>query len=129
MPPLRKNAKNADNLIAVENARVEEAKHLAALKIEEIQEQIRACLNALERVKTGNRPLVARASGTEAAPAVSVAPAASADAVADEISQNLEALVGTAEDHAPKAEPRHPVSDTTISKFTNLQFGRNYQPK
>ena len=41
------NAKNADNLIAVENARVEEAKHLAALKIEEIQEQIRACLNAL----------------------------------------------------------------------------------
>ena len=123
------NAKNADNLIAVENARVEEAKHLAALKIDEIQEQIRACLNALERVKTGNRPLVARTSGSEAAPSVSVAPAASADAVADEISQNLEALVGTAEDHAPKAEPRHPVSDTTTSKFTNLQFGRNYQPK
>ena len=123
------NAKNADNLIAVENARVEEAKHLAALKIEEIQEQIQACLNALERVKTGNRPLVARTSGSEAAPSVSVAPAASADAVADEISQNLEALVGTAEDHAPKAEPRHPVSDTTTSKFTNLQFGRNYQPK
>ena len=123
------NAKNADNLIAVENARVEEAKHLAALKIEEIQEQIQACQNALERVKTGNRPLVARTSGSEAAPSVSVAPAASADAVADEISQNLEALVGTAEDHAPKAEPRHPVSDTTTSKFTNLQFGRNYQPK
>ena len=28
---------------------------------------------------------------------------------------------------APKAEPRHPQSDTT-SKFANLQFGRNYEP-
>ena len=48
-----------------------------------------------------------------------------ADAVADEISKNLENLVGTTEDVAPKAEPQHPVSDTT-SKFANLQFGRNY---
>ena len=47
--------------------------------------------------------------------------------VADEISQNLEALVGTTEDVAPKAEPRHPVSDTA-GKFANLQFGRNYDP-
>ena len=29
---------------------------------------------------------------------------------------------------APKAEPRHPQSDTS-SKFANLQFGRNYDPK
>ena len=52
-----------------------------------------------------------------------------ADAVADEIASNLEALVGTTEDTAPKAEPKHPVSDTT-SKFAtmNLQFGRNYDP-
>ena len=40
---------------------------------------------------------------------------------------NLEALVGTADEPAPKAEPRHPVADTT-SKFANLQFGRNYDP-
>ena len=46
---------------------------------------------------------------------------------ADEISHNLEALVGTTEDHAPKAEPKHPVSETT-TKFSNLQFGRNYDP-
>ena len=45
----------------------------------------------------------------------------------DEISQNLEALVGTTEDNAPKAEPKHSVSETT-SKFANLQFGRNYDP-
>ena len=46
---------------------------------------------------------------------------------ADEISHNLEALVGTTEDQAPKAEPKHPVSETT-TKFSNLQFGRNYDP-
>ena len=48
-----------------------------------------------------------------------------ADAVADEISKNLESIVGTTDDVAPKAEPMHPVEDTT-SKFANLQFGRNY---
>ena len=50
----------------------------------------------------------------------------SADAVADAISQSLEALVGSTQDTLPKAEPRHPVNDTTTGKFANLQFGRNY---
>ena len=50
----------------------------------------------------------------------------STDAVADEISANLQALVGTADEPAPKAEPRHPINETTTSKFANLQFGRNY---
>jgi hypothetical protein len=48
--------------------------------------------------------------------------------VADEISQSLEALVGSTEDVGPKPEPKHPVNDSTTSKFTNLQFGRNYDP-
>ena len=34
----------------------------------------------------------------------------------------------TTVENAPKAEPRHPTNDTTTSKFTNLQFGRNYTP-
>ena len=59
--------------------------------------------------------------------AIDAALKSNADAVADEISQNLEAMVGTTEDSAPKVAPRHPTSDTT-SKFTNLQFGRNYDP-
>ena len=50
------------------------------------------------------------------------------DALADEIAANLETLVGTTEEEAPKVEPRHPVSDTT-TKFANLQFGRNYDIK
>ena len=110
------NAKNADTLIAAENARVEEAKMAAAAKISEIQDQMKTCIQALERIKSANRPVPAKAAA-----------ASNADAVADEIASNLEALVGTTEDTAPKAEPRHPQGDTT-GKFANLQFGRNYDP-
>ena len=111
---------NSDAQIAAENARVEEARKAAAAKINELQEQLRTCIQALERIKGANAP---------AAPA---APAAveSTD-VADEIAQNIEAMIGTTQDTAPKAAPKHPVSDTTTSKFAslNLQFGRNYDPK
>ena len=119
------SAKNADSLIAAENARVEEAKKAASGRISDIQEQIKTCIQALERIKTANRP-----AGENAAPAAfdyENPDADTADAVADEISNSLEALVGTTDDIAPKAEPRHPQSETT-GKFTNLQFGRNYDP-
>ena len=121
------NAKNADALIAAENARVEDAKKAAAAKITELQEQIRSCLQALERIKEANRPAAAAPSGafdfdrTEAA-------TRQTDAVADEIAANLETLVGSAEETAPKAEPKHPAVDSTTGKFANLQFGRNYDP-
>ena len=115
-------AVNTGALVAAEKARVEEARKLAASKIDEIQEQMRSCIQALERVKQANQPK------TAAQPAA-VSATTDPDAVADEISQNLEALVGTTVDTAPKAEPRHPVNDTTTSKFANLQFGRNYDPK
>ena len=125
------NAKNADALIAAENARVEEARKVAAAKITELQEQIQTCIQALERIKEAHRPVAAQASGTafdfdrsEGASASDNA----AEAVADEISANLQALVGTTEESAPKAEPKHPVNETTTGKFANLQFGRNYDP-
>ena len=107
------NLKNSDAMVAAEEARVEEAKKVASAKIDELQTQLRSCLNALERIKANNQP------------ATPVAPVA--DSVADEIAANLQALVGTTEETAPKAEPRHPINDTTTTKFANLQFGRNYQ--
>lgn len=123
---------NAEALIAAENARVEEARKAANAKIAEIQEQMRACIQALERIK-GAAP--AAPAAKPAAPAAPVAPAADAmhydsGSVADEIAHNVEALVGSTEDTAPKAEPKHPVADTTTSRFANLnlQFGRNYDP-
>ncbi len=101
----------AENQIAAENARVETARKTAAAKITELQEQLRSCIQALDRIKTANAP----AEGD----------------VADEIAQNIEAMVGATVDHAPKAAPKHPTNDTTTSKFAslNLQFGRNYDPK
>jgi cell division initiation protein len=110
------NARNAVSLIAAENARVEEAKKAATARIEEIQEQMKTCVQALERIKTANLP-------TE----LPKEHAATADAVADEIASTLEAMMGTTEEPAPKAAPNHPQSNTT-SRFTNLQFGRNYDP-
>ena len=111
-------ATDTDALVAAEAERVQEARKLASAKIEEIQNQMRSCIQALDRIKQANEP-------EKEAPAAE-APKQSADEMADEISQNLEALVGTTVDHAPKAEPRHPMHDTTTSKFANLQFGRNY---
>lgn len=116
------NAKNAGTLIAAENARVEEAKAAAAAKISEIQDQMKSCIQALERIKSANRP-----KSVNIAAAAEGGSDAAADAMADEIASNLEALVGTTEDTAPKPEPRHPQSDTS-RKFANLQFGRNYDP-
>ncbi len=120
------NAKNASALIAAENDRVEEARQAAAAKIEELQDQLQTCIQALDRIKEANRP-VRKAGAFDFDRAEGNTIADEADAVADEISANLQALVGTTEDEEPKVEPRHPASDTT-SKFANLQFGRNYDP-
>ena len=119
------SAQNTDALVAAEDARVEEARKTAATKINELQEQLRTCIQALERIKGANAPV-------EAPAAPKAAFDFDSDDVAAQISQNLEALVGTTEDTAPKAAPKHPsANDSTTSKFAslNLQFGRNYDPK
>ena len=113
---------DTDALVAAENARVEEARQAASAKINELQEQLRTCIQALERIKGANAP-------AEAPAAPKAAFDYDSDDVAAQISQNLEALVGTTEDTAPKAAPKHPTAnDSTTSKFAslNLQFGRNY---
>ena len=113
----------SDALIAAENARVQEARKTAAAKISELQDQLKTCIQALERIKDANAPAPAPA-------APKAAPVESAD-VADEIAQNIEAMIGSTVDTAPKAAPKHPTNnDTTTSKFAslNLQFGRNYDP-
>ncbi len=113
-----------DALVAAENARVENARKTAAAKINELQEQLRTCIQALDRIKTANAPV-------EAAPVAPAAPKMSHDDVAEQIAQSVEAIVGTTEETAPKAAPKHPTAnDSTTSKFAslNLQFGRNYDP-
>lgn len=130
---------NNSALIAAENARLEEARRTASARINEIQDQMRSCIQALDRIKTANAPATTTAATTRVAPVVPAAPAApaapapkaSSDDVADEISQNIEAIIGTTTDSAPKAAPKHPTAnDSTTSRFAslNLQFGRNYDP-
>lgn len=121
-------AENGEAAMAAENARVEEARKMAAAKINELQEQLRTCIQALERIKTSNAPT----EPVPAAPAAPVAPEVKTEDVADEISQNIEAMIGSTVDTAPKAAPKHPTAmESTTSKFAslNLQFGRNYDPK
>ena len=119
---LTSSKSNADVLVAAELARVEEARVAANAKIADLQDQLRTCIQALDRIKEANRP-------EENAPAFDYdrAEGDTTEAVANEISMNLEALVGTTDEPAPKIVPHHPTSDTT-SKFANLQFGRNYDP-
>ena len=123
------SAKNADALIAAENARVEEARQSAARKIDDLQEQIRACLQMLDRIKAANRPIKAPATAFDFERNEPSEEEKKTEAVADEIAANLQALVGSTDEDVPKAEPKHPVSETTSNKFNNLKFGRNYDPK
>ena len=113
------NAKHADAMIAAEQARVEEAKKTACAKIDTLKEEIASCINALDRIKAANLP-----AGNQAENAAQ----SEMDAVADEISASLQALIGTTDDNKPTAEPKHPTTDSTTGKFANLQFGRNYDP-
>ena len=125
------NSKNADALIEAENARVEEAKKAASAKIDELKAQLASCIQALERIQGANAPAAAEEPAQEAPKAKPYDFDQDEEIdVADEIALNLEALVGTTVDTAPKAEPKHPTRDTTTSKFANLnlQFGRNYDP-
>ena len=103
-------------LLNAENEKLEAAKREANERISAIEAQLKACLEPLAAIKEGNLPTAAEEAVDET------------DAVADEISHNLENLVGTTEDTAPKAEPKHPSADATTTKFANLQFGRNYDP-
>ena len=109
----------SETQLAAENARLEEARKVATAKINELQDQLRSCIQALDRIKENN------------APAAPVAAPVESNDVADEIAQNIEAMIGTTTDTAPKAAPKHPTNDSTTSKFAtlNLQFGRNYDPK
>ena len=120
------NAKNYDAMVEAESARVEEAKKAANARISQLQDQIRTCIEALEQIKQANMPA---ATAPQAESSTIPSQISHADAVADEISASLQSLVGTTDDEVPKAEPRHPSSDSTTGKFANLQFGRNYDPK
>ncbi|MBQ7767439.1 MAG: DivIVA domain-containing protein [Oscillospiraceae bacterium] len=120
------SAKNADLMIAAEEARVEEARKTACAKIDELREQILSCVKALDRIKAANLPAPTADTGLFDFDQVE-GKQAEADTMADEISATLQNLIGTAEEPVATAEPKPPVSDAT-EKFKDLKFGPNYDP-
>ncbi len=123
------SARTIKSQMAEEEARVEEARQTAAAQIEQLQRQLTACLDALEYIKVNNRPLNPVMPQPEPQPEVAAEPVQNDETkvVADEISQNLAAMIGETEDAAPTAEPKHPTQEAT-TKFTGLKFGPNYDP-
>ena len=83
------------------------------------------CFFNIKRIKENNKPAPTGAFDYDRAEGHTRV--ISTDDVADEISANLQALVGTTDDEPPIAEVKHPVSDTT-GKFDKLMFGPNYNP-
>ena len=64
-------------------------------------------------------------------PSAPPAPSASASDIASEISENLEKLVGSEPAPDPTVAPTQPAShpdNSATIKFTNLKFGKNYDP-
>ena len=120
------NAKNADARIAAEEERVEDARRTACLKIDALKDQLSSCIKALDRIKAANMPI--KPGSVFDYDQVEGKEPSETDAVAAEIAANLQALVGSTEDTAPTAEPKHPTTDSTTGKFSNLQFGKNYDP-
>lgn len=97
------NARNATNLIAEEKARVDEARRIAAAKISELQLQLNSCVELLEHIKGENRPTLSRQTRNRLFDAN--AEKAKTGALADEISHNLEAMIGSTDDSDMKLAP------------------------
>lgn len=141
---VKEKSKSADSAIAAEKERVEAAKAEANRVISQIEAQLAVCMDRIRKAKTAEelkmeKPVEAPAAASVEAAPVEAAPEkkeqlsaqeATADQVADEISQNLEKLVGFApEEHPiPRTTGRVGRPESVTSKFTNLQFGKNYDP-
>ena len=97
------NARNATHLIAEEKARVDEARRVATAKISELQLQLNNCVDMLERIKEENRAALSRQTRNRLFN--TNATEAKTGALADEISHNLRASIGSTDDSDVKIVP------------------------
>ncbi|HIR65227.1 MAG TPA: DivIVA domain-containing protein [Candidatus Faecousia gallistercoris] len=122
--------KTCDNMV-----RQAEAKCLAMLRQSEAGAGQQTLANAratvlegVESLESKVQEILDKLSALKAEASAAPAPKAeSEDQVAREIAENLEKLVGTTTDEAPVTPPPHRTESGT-SRFTNLQFGKNYDP-
>lgn len=123
------NAKNADALIAAEEARVEEARRVANAKIEDLMEDILACAKMLERIKAANPVANTTTPGVFDFDQVEGKSQVETDTMADEISHTLQDLIGVTDEPDPAVDPKQPSVEKT-DKFKDLgsNFGPDYDP-
>ena len=142
-------AAQADEIVRQETERMNNAKRTAQNFIEVLEQDIRGHLDLLEKLKQEDltitepapvkrakpfdydeaqeKPLVVPKAEPVAAPAPVVEPSPSTEQIANEIEQNITRLMDM-EEPAPEATTRPTSMDSSTIKFTNLQFGRNYDP-
>ncbi len=106
--------------IAAENQRLAAAKQTAVKTISVLEAQLEACLGQLRAAKAS-----VESGETISAPEATE----NAGSMADEISQNLERLVGADEEVNPRPAVRPTKTESNTAKFANLQFGKNYDPR
>ena len=137
---VRSQTASLQQTLTEEEERVNMAKQTAQNFIDVIEQDIRGHLELLEKLKARDlsvpekhkqrekpydwskqeTPPMVVPSQTDAAP--------SAEDIASEISENLEKLVGPEE---PAPQPAHAAvshPDSATIKFTDLKFGKNYDP-
>ena len=129
----------ADAVVRQEEARMNNAKQAAQNFIDVMEQAIRGHLELLEKLKkedltvTESKPKRAKPFDYEQAEekplvipkaaAEPAQPAETTEEIANEIEQSITRLMDLDE----PVEPAKHATDSTI-KFTNLQFGRNYDP-
>jgi hypothetical protein len=112
------NTKNSDAQIEEENARVEEARQAAASQIESIEEQLRACLQTLEQIRTANRPTAVK---PVAEVVTNAEPDDAVSSIVSEIVSNLDINI---DENGSVMEPLNDPQREDLSKA----FGKNYDP-
>ena len=122
-------AGSADELVAMEQERLNNAKKTAKSFIAVVERDIRGHLELLEKLKAEDlteqepqQPPRAKPFDFEQEETPPAAPAQTQAEIADEIEQSIGKIMDAETPEEPKT-----VTDATI-KFTNLQFGRNYDP-
>ena len=150
---LRSQSDDLKKELAEEQARLDHAKQTALNFIDVIEQDVKGHLELLEKLKardlslTGpqlvqqkpvrEKPYDWQADQMPAQPTPSApvaAPSESAESIAEAISENMEKLVGA--DPKPEVTPssqqkqntRPLHMDSATIKFTDLQFGKNYDP-
>ena len=124
--------------IAEETQRLNLAKQTALNFIEVIEQDIQGHLSLLQTLKSRDlsiekdeQPVASKPQPFDWQKFEPAAPSQSTEAIASEISENIEKLVGSEEQTvqvpAPAAAETHHPESATI-KFSDLKFGKNYDP-